>query len=440
MEQSTARPAVAGGDIDADGVAVLPAVLTRPEPRSPTRGVHTFSSLAHMSYRYLWIGTLFMSLGQWIQQVTLGYVMYDLTGSSVLLGVMSTVRALPFLFLSPVAGVIVDRVDRRKLLLAIQGSLVVTAIAMGLFVRSGLLEPWHLFVFSIITASAWAANQPLRQALVSMVVPREQVSNAVALNSVAFNITKIVGPALGGFLIAWVGASGNFLVQGLAYVAVLVSVGQIRLAATEGEPAQGSVWANMVEGFSYIRGSPAVLALLIAALVPSVMAMPYQTLMPVFQKDVLNVGPEGLGLMLAAPGIGAVICTLGLASFSERVRRKGYILLVAMAATGICLILFSRTTTLPWAMVALVGLGGFQILYNATNMTMLQLIVPDVLMGRVMSLYMINVGLSPAGALFGGIMTQAVGAPATLALMGALVVAMAVVMFFRNPEMRRVVT
>src|SRR5206468_11956967 len=119
-----------------------------------------------------------------------------------------------------------------------------TALTMAVFVGTGLLQPWHLFVFSIITASAWAANQPLRRALVSMVVPREQLSNAVALNSVAFNITKIVGPALGGFLIAWVGASGNFLVQGLAYVAVLVSVGQIRLAATVGEPAQGSVWAN----------------------------------------------------------------------------------------------------------------------------------------------------------------------------------------------------
>src|SRR5438105_12602838 len=147
-----------------------------------------------------------MSLGQWIQQVTLGYVMYDLTGSSVLLGVMSTVRALPFLFVSPVAGVLVDRVDRVKLLLAIQLLLAITAMTMGVFVGSGFLQPWHLFVFSLITASAWSANQPLRQTLVSKVVPREDVSNAVALNSVAFNITKIVGPALGGFLIAWVGA------------------------------------------------------------------------------------------------------------------------------------------------------------------------------------------------------------------------------------------
>jgi len=381
-----------------------------------------------------------MSLGQWIQQVTLGYVMYDLTGSPVLLGLLSTVRALPFLLLSPIAGVLVDRLDRQKLLIAIQGLLAVTAITMGFFIGTGLLQPWHLFVFSLITASAWAANQPLRQTLVPKVVPREDVSNAVALNSVAFNITKILGPAFGGFLIAWVGAQGNFFVQGLAYIAVLLSVSQLHISHTPGESAQGSVWANLREGFSYVRATPAVLALLVAALVPSVMAMPYQTLMPVFQKDVLNVGPEGLGLLLAAPGVGAVIFTLILASFAERVRKKGYILLAAMAATGICLIWFSRTTTLPTALVALVGVGGFQILYNATNMTMLQLIVPDFLMGRVMSIYMINVGLSPAGALFGGIMTHFVGAPLTLAIMGGAVVAMAVVMFFRNREMRRVVT
>ncbi len=423
-----------------NGVVPARPVTTRTEPPLPARGLNTFSSLAHIGYRYLWIGTLFMSLGQWIQQVTLGYVMYDLTGSSVLLGVLSTVRALPFLLLSPIAGVLVDRLDRQKLLIGIQMLLAVTALTMGVFVGTGLLHPWHLFVFSLITASAWAANQPLRQTLVPKVVPREDVSNAVALNSVAFNITKIVGPALGGFLIAWVGAPGNFFVQGLAYVAVLLSVSQLHIAHIPGDATQGSMWANLTEGLAYVRATPAVLALLIAALVPSVMAMPYQTLMPVFQKDVLNVGPEGLGLLLAAPGIGAVLCTLVLASFAERVRKKGYILLAAMGATGLCLIWFSRTTTLPSALVALVGLGGFQILYNATNMTMLQLIVPDFLMGRVMSIYMINVGLSPAGALFGGITTQLIGAPNTLAVMGSIVVAMAVVMFFRNPEMRRVVT
>src|SRR5437762_7122371 len=142
MEQPRTGTTISSPQLDSNGKVIALASAALTQRKAPLRRrLNTFSSLAHVSYRHLWIGTLFMSLGQWIQQVTLGYVMYDLTGSSVLLGVMSTVRALPFLFLSPVAGVIVDRVDRRKLLLAIQGSLVVTAIAMGLFVRSGLLEP-----------------------------------------------------------------------------------------------------------------------------------------------------------------------------------------------------------------------------------------------------------------------------------------------------------
>ncbi|HEY3115849.1 MAG TPA: MFS transporter [Chloroflexota bacterium] len=411
-------------------------------PTARRRQQSPFSSLRHVNYRYLAAGTMFMSLGQWIQQVTLGYVMYDLTGSSVLLGLLSTVRSMPFLFISPLAGVIVDRVDRRKLLLQTQGLLAVTALTMGFFVRSPDLQAWHVFVFAIITASGWAVTQPLRQTLVPRLVPREDISNAVALNSMSFNVSKVLGPALGGLLIAWLGASGNFFVQGCAYCGVLISIGFMSLPHTEradGE-VRRSIWSDLREGMAYVQTTPAVFALLIAAMVPSIIAMPYQTLMPVMQKDVLGVGPEGLGLMLAAPGLGAMSFTFLAASFAGGVRRKGYILLAAMAGLGITIVLFSMTRSLPLALLSLVGVGGFQILYATTNQTMLQLLVPDALMGRVMSIYMINSGFSPVGALFAGIMAQAFGAPITIAIMGLLVLGLAIVMFFRNPEMRRIMT
>jgi predicted MFS family arabinose efflux permease len=273
-----------------------------------------------------------------------------------------------------------------------------------------------------------------------MVVPREAVSNAVALNSVGFNINKVLGPTLGGFLIAWFGAAGNFFVQSAAYLGVLISIGLMQVPPADQSAQKESVWANLKDGFRYVRGTPAVFALLVAAFVPSVVAMPYLTLMPVIQKDVLQVGPDALGLMLAAPGVGAVIFTLGLAAFSSRVKRKGFILLAAMASLGVCLVLFSRTTTLPMALLALVGIGGSQILYNAVNMTMLQLLVPEGLMGRVMSIYLLNVGFSPAGALFAGVSTAAIGAPTTVAIMGSTVVVLAILMFFRNPELRRIET
>ena len=182
-----------------------------PSPRRFRLG--TFSSLRHLNFRYLWLGTLCMSGGQWIQQVTLGWLLYDLTGSSVLLGLLNGLRAVPFLVASPIAGVAADRMDRKKLILVTQYALIMTTVAMGLLVASGFLEVWHLFAFTLVTGVAWAFVDPVRQTLVPALVPREDLMNAVALNSAAFNLTKIIGPSLGGVLIVFSGAAGNFFVQ-----------------------------------------------------------------------------------------------------------------------------------------------------------------------------------------------------------------------------------
>ena len=184
----------------------------------------TFSSLRHVNFRYLWLGTLCMSGGQWIQQVTLGWVLYDLTGSSVLLGLLNGLRAVPFLVASPIAGVAADRMDRKKLILVTQYALIMTTVAMGLLVASGFLEVWHLFAFTLMTGVIWAFVDPVRQTLVPALVPRQDLMNAVALNSAAFNLTKVIGPSLGGVLIVFSGAAGNFFVQSAAYLGVLASI------------------------------------------------------------------------------------------------------------------------------------------------------------------------------------------------------------------------
>ena len=207
-----------------------PGNLTPPEIGASRGGI--FAALHHRDYRLLWTGTLFMSAGQWIQQVTLGWLVYDLTGSSVLLGALNGLRALPFLIVGPISGVAADRMDRRKLLLVIQGLLLVSAFIMGLLVLSGDHEVWHIFVFSTITASIWAVNQPLRQTLVSNVVPPKDLMNAVALASLGFNMTKVLGPALGGVLIAYFGPSGNFFVQSAAYVCVLLAIYAMHVPAS----------------------------------------------------------------------------------------------------------------------------------------------------------------------------------------------------------------
>ena len=177
-------------------------------------GSAAFSSLRHRDYRYLFACTVFMSAGQLIQQVTLGWLLYDMTGSSVLLGVLNGLRTLPFLVSAPAAGVAADRMDRRGLLLITQVLLLITAFVMGFLVVTNRAEVWHLFVFTLITGLAWSFNQPVRQALLPSVVPKGDLMNAVALSAMGFNVTKLFAPTLGGLLIAWFGGGGNFFVQG----------------------------------------------------------------------------------------------------------------------------------------------------------------------------------------------------------------------------------
>lgn len=383
---------------------------------------------------------MFMSAGQWIQQITLGWLLYDLTGSSVLLGALNGVRALPFLVSSPIAGVAADRMDRRKILINTQFVLLVTALGMGTLVASGLLQVWHLFLFTLITGAAWAFNEPVRQTLVPNLVPKEDLMNAVALYSAGFNLNKVIGPALGGLLIALFGAAGNFFVQGLAYAGVLVTLYVMHVPPTPVQARQSSVVANLKEGFAYVWSTPTVLALMVADLVPRIFAVPYQALMPVFQKDVLGVGPEGLGMLMAAPGVGAVLSTLLLASIAHSFRRKGLLVLGGLISLGVFLILFSRTTSFPLALVILVAVGGCQIMFMATVNAMVQMTVPDALRGRVMSLYMLDRGLMPAGSLMAGVTAHFIGAPATVSLMGLIVIVLAVLVAWRVPLIRRLKT
>lgn len=378
-----------------------------------------------------------MSAGQWIQQVTLGWLLYDLTGSSVLLGALNGLRALPFLIASPIAGVVADRTDRKKILTATQYVLMTTTVAMGFLVALKLVAVWHLFAFTLITAIAWAFTDPVRQSMVPTLVPKEELINAVALNSAAFNMTKVIGPSVGGLLIVAFGAAGNFFVQGAAYAAVLLSIYWMVIPPAPTEAKRSSALANLKEGLLYIWSNPTVFALLTAALVPRICAMPYQILMPVFQKDVLKVGPEGLGIMLAAPGLGAMLAGLLLASLAHRVQRQGVLMLSSLIALGIAMNMFSWTTSFPLAILALVNIGAFQIFYMATTNTMLQVIVPDHLRGRVMSIYALDRGLMPIGALTAGVSAHWIGAPATVSYMGFAVIVMAGLVAWRAPVVRR---
>jgi predicted MFS family arabinose efflux permease len=387
--------------------------------------LQAFYPLRHRDYRYLWIGILFMSAGQWVQQVTVGWLLYDITGSSLLLGVINGLRAIPFLVIGPVAGVAADLMNRRSLMMGTQAVLMITALIIWPVVAAGNVLAWHLFLFTLISGVAWAINQPVRQSLVPNVVPKKDLASAVALGSMGFNIMKVIGPAIGGLLIAWFGAGGNFLVQGVAYAGVLVMLYLMNVPMMPARAGRTSASRDLREALAYVRVTPAVQVLLVSSFVVHIVAMPaYQALMPVFQKDVLGVGPEGLGLLLAAPGIGAIAATFFVPLVATSSRRYVVAMFLGMVMLGGCLVLFSLTKSLATALVVLVGVGFSQMLVLAINLTMLQLIAPDALRGRVMSIYMMDRGLAPAGALFAGAAAQLVGPQITVTIMGSIVILM----------------
>ncbi len=402
-----------------------------------TARFRTFASLRHADFRYLWTGTVMMSAGQWVQQVTLGWLIYDLTGNSVLLGALNGLRALPFLVTGPMAGVAADRMDRRKLLIGTQWVLIATAILFGALVASPYLQVWHIFAFTLVTGVAWTITEPVRMSLIPSSVPKDELANAVALNSGGFNMMKVMGPALGGALIAWAGAAENFFVQGVAYAGVLTMIYKMYVPPQRAEAKHTSAMANLKEGFAYVWSTPAVLALMTLAYIPRIFAVPYQTLMPVFQKDVLKIGPEGLGMLMAAPGVGAVIAILVIASMSHRIKRQGRFLIACVIGLGTFIMIFSQITWFPLALATLVVVGMFQMFYLASTATMLQLIVPDELRGRVLSLYMLDRGFMPLGALFAGTSAHFLGAPTTVAIMGATVITLAALVAWRIPAIRK---
>jgi MFS family permease len=400
-----------------------------------TRGrFDTFRSLRYRDYRLLWIGTLFASSAQWVQQITVGWVAYQLTGSAFMLGAVNGARALPLLFLAPFGGVAADRIDRKSLMLWSQVLLMVASLVMAAVVLAGMVEVWHLIAYMMITGVAWAFNNPVRQSVVPNLVPRTDLMNALALNSVGFNITRIIGPTVAGILVVQVGPGENFLIQAIAYVGMAALVLPMVIPPMK-RATDVSVRENLKEGASYVWRNPTLRSMLLLALVPMVIGLPYTALMPIFAKDVLDSGAGGYGLLMSAVGVGAVLGTLTLATLGN-VRHKGFVVLGAIFILGATLIAFSLSRSFELSLALMVITGAAQMVYMTTNQTVLQLIIPDEMRGRVMGIYMLNQGLVPFGSLMAGALADATTAPTAVMIMGSLVCAMALAFAFKAKEMR----
>ena len=409
------------------------AVEQAPRPRS---GIQTLSSLRHRDYRLLWMGTLFSSSGQWIQQVSIGWLTYQVTGSPFMLGAVNGMRSVPLLLLGPFGGVAADRLDRKRLMLTTQLFLMTVTAIFATIIFTGHAHVWNITAFALLTGVAWAFNMPVRQSIVPHLVPREDLMNAVALNSAGFNVTRIIGPSLAGLLIAGIGIAGNFYLQALAYVGVAAMVWQMNIPAIPSASRDVSVGRNLAEGARYVWRHPTLRTQMALALIPVVVAMPYVSLMPVFAKDVLDVGAGGFGMLMAAPGIGALAGTLTIASLGD-VRRKGFLLFGSLLALGVMLVLFALSRSFPLSLALLVLVGAFQMTYMTTNQTVLQVSTPDEFRGRVMGIYMLNQGLLPLGSLFAGVVADLWSAPLAVTVMGAAVLLLSGSAFTFMPSMRR---
>ncbi|MCL4466423.1 MAG: MFS transporter [Chloroflexi bacterium] len=409
---------------------------TTAEAARPRSGVQTFAAFRHRDYRLLWIGTLFSSSGLWIQQVSIGWLTYELTDSPFLLGAVNGFRSLPLLMLGPFGGVAADRLDPKRLMFTTQVFLMLLTSIFATTIATGHAQVWNIILFTLLTGVGWAFNTPVRNSVVPKLVPRHDLMNAVALNSAGVNITRIIGPSLAGVMIATISVAGNFYLQSMAYVGIATMVMIMRIPPMQRAARDVSVFRNLAEGARYIWHHPTLRSQMSLALIPVVVAFPYISLMPIFAKDVLGVGPEGFGVLSSAPGVGAVIGTLTIASL--RVERKGRLLFIALLGLSASLMLFSQSRSFVLSLVFLVFLGGFQMAYMTMNQTLIQVTASDEFKGRVMGIFMLNQGLLPLGSLFAGVVADIWNAPLAVLVMGMSVLGLSAAAFLFMPSMRKV--
>jgi MFS family permease len=378
-----------------------------------------------------------MSLcGTWMQGLAQSWLVYRLTGSALLLGLVAFVSQIPVLALGVWGGVIADRLPRRNLLVATQTLSLLQAASLAALTLSGHITVHWIFFLSGLLGLINAVDMPVRQAFVAELVPRDDLPSAIGLNSSIFNAARIVGPSIAGILVATVGEGICFLVNALTFLAVIGCLLAIRLAPKPPVSPQ-SAWGLLVEGLSYARHTPHVRAVLGLVAVLSLTAMPFTVLLPVFAGDVLHSGPHALGILMAATGIGALAGALRIAQRTT-VRGLGKVIAQAGVIFGVSLLAFAASAVLWLSTLTLILVGYGMITVMAACNTLLQSLVPDNLRGRVMSLYtLFFLGVAPIGSLLAGAWAASFGAPLAVAAGGAAAVAAAVFFARALPDIRR---
>lgn len=396
----------------------------------------TLRALRYRNFQLFFGGQLISLVGTWMQNIAQAWLVYRLTGSSVMLGLVSFSSQIPVFLMAPAGGIVADRFRRRRVVIGTQTASMLLALVLSALTLTGAVRIWHIFVLAALLGVVNAFDIPARQAFFVEMVGREDLINAIALNSSMFNASRIIGPAVAGILVAGIGEGWCFFANGVSYIAVIA--GLLLMTIVEHRPVKPSAspLADVIEGFRFVIGSQPIHHLLILLGILSVTGMPFAVLMPIFADQILHGGAKGLGILMGASGVGALAGALLLAT-RQTVKGLGRWVAISAGAFGVSLIAFavSRSFWVSCALLLPVGFAGM--VEMGSSNTLIQTMSPDHLRGRVMSVYsMMFMGMAPLGAVVSGVTAARWGAPATVAGGGIVCMAAAAVFGWRWPSLR----
>lgn len=401
----------------------------------------TFRALKYKNYKLFFFGQCISLIGTWIQQIAINWLVYSLTGSALLMGVIVFSSTLPSLILSPFAGVLVDRIDKYKALIIVQALFMIQAFIIALLTMSGLIKVWHIIILSVLLGIVNAIDMPLRQSfIVKLVDDTKDLGNAISLNSSVFNLARLIGPAIAGVLIAAVGEGICFMINSLSYIAVIAALLAMQIQYNPLEKLeQTNVWQELSDGFKYTISSLPIRNTILYLATASLFGMFYPLLMPIYAKEILHGGPQTLGFLMSAAGVGALFGALYLAGRTSVKGLETWICIASVLfALGLAGLNFNTNKLIAMFLLLFVGFG--MVVIIASCNTLVQHFVEDGKRGRVMSLYsMAFMGTAPFGSLASGAIAEKIGTPHTF-LLGGIVMLIAAYIFskkvkyFRKPQ------
>ena len=405
--------------------------------------LRAFEALRHREYRLLWYGQVFASLGTWMDQVTRGWLIYELTDSALQLGLVRGIQAIPFLLLSPIAGSAADRYSRKFQVVAAQFAIGFLFAATAALILFGLIEPWHVYVTAFLMACVQVFLQPSRAAMISDSVPPKNITNAIGLNAVVFNMARSTGPALAGILISAFGTGVSYGVQGLFFVLATVWTVQMksgrRVALVgHGHAGHGESFArSIVEGWRFSWRKDEVRSSLLIVTVASLFMVPFSTLLPVFARDILQVGAQGQGLLLTSMGVGALCSAMLIASAGDRMPR-GILMLGGVMLYGALVVIFAASPWFSLSLVLMAVIGLCHVSSHALVQTVIQSYSPREYRGRALAIFHMNQVLMMLGGTLMGALSALIGAPwaaASLSIVGTVCM---VGLYLFDPKARRI--